>query len=391
MALGLFALVMAGVAASSSSGLRLVTKSNGRQTATQVAVREMELLRSTPYPSLGLNAAPANNPDPDHPDNAVNGTNYTVPGGVAEPLTVFPTGSTDHGPSLEVQNNVTYEVFRYVTWVDDPLTPATTTDSKRVTLVLRWTRDAGSSRPNTFALSSIFSPGSVGWTAVSTTTTTTTAPATTTTTAPSTTTTAAPCSVGDITAPTGTIAIVAGTGAGAGYTSQNIVQLQLSATDNCNAPADLKMLLSNDGVSFSEYPFATSYTWTLSPPGNGNHTVYVKYTDQALNVSGTGTATIRVDSTKPSTPTPFTATRPNGANKDTTLSWGASTDNDTLIGYRVYKQVGTAAFTLRATLTSTGYVDTDTPSQANPKYTFYVVSYDAAGNESNATPSITVN
>lgn len=407
MALAIFALVMTGVAASSSSGLRLVTKSNGRQTATQVTVQEMELLRSAPYASLGLSAALTKSTDPENPDYAVStsGTDYTVPEtGATEPIAVFAGGSTAHGPDTSTRNGRTFSVYRYVTWVDDTVSTTSTQDFKRVTLVAQWSGDNGSPAKNTFALSSLFSTGSVGWTtpttsSASSTTTTTTIAATTTTSTSTTTTTAVPvsCVTTDTTAPSGSIAILAGTGAGTGYTSQNSVQLQLNATDGCSATTALTMLLSNDGVTYSSYAFAYSYTWALNPAGNGNHTVYVKYKDQAGNTSGAGSAVIRVDSTKPTTPSTFTATRPNGANRNTTLTWGTSTDNDTLVGYRVYKQVGTAAFTLLTTLASPcspspcGYVDTNTPSSNNPKYTFYVVSYDAAGNESDATASITVN
>ena len=400
VALVIFGLVITGIAASSSSGLRLVTKSNGRQTATQLAVQEMELLRSTPYDSLGLAAALTKSPDPDHPDSAVStsGTAYTVPStGTTEPLTILSGGSTAHGPIAASRNGFQFSMYRYVTWLDDPANPLAIEDYKRVTIVVMWAADAGSTKPNIFAMSSLFSPGSVGWVTPASTTSTssTTLPVPTTSTTLS---TAPPpnCVHTDTAAPFGTIAILAGTGAGTGYTSQNSVALQLSATDDCSATANLTMLLSNDGVTFSEFAFSPSYTWALGP-GNGNHTVFVKYKDQIGNLSGIGSATIRVDSTKPTTPPSFAAIRPNGANKETTLTWAAATDNDTLVGYRIYKQVGTAAFTLRATVSAPcspspcQVVDNDTPSSNNPKYTFYVVSYDAAGNESNATASITVN
>ena len=401
VALVIFGLVITGIAASSSSGLRLVTKSNGRQTATQLAVQEMELLRSTPYDSLGLPAALAQVADPDHPDSAVSssGTAYTVPStGTTEPLTILAGGSTAHGPIAASRNGFTFSMYRYVTWLDDPANPLSTEDYKRVTIVVVWAGDAGSPTPNTFAMSSLFSPGTVGWVSPASTTSTssTTLPVPTTSTTLNT--TPPPnCVQTDSLAPFGTITILAGTGAGTGYTSQNSVALQLSASDDCTTTNNLTMLLSNDGVTFSEFAFSPSYTWALVPPGNGDHTVYVKYKDQIGNLSGIGSATIRVDSTKPSTPNSFSAVRPNGANKETTLTWGTSTDNDTLVGYRVYKQVGTAAFTLLATKAAPclpspcRHVDLDTPSSTNPKYTFYVVSYDAAGNESNATASITVN
>jgi len=127
--------------------------------------------------------------------------------------------------------------------------------------------------------------------------------------------------------------------------------------------------------------------------GNGNRTVYVRFTDGNGNAS-VGSATIRVDGTVPTTPGSFTATKYNGP-KRVVLTWSASTDNDALIGYRIYVAAGSGSFQNQPT-------GVTAPCSTNPcswthsgvkngdVYTYYVVAYDAAGNESAHTTHKTV-
>lgn len=400
VAISLFALVAAGLAASAGSGLHLVGTSNARQTATQLAVAQMELLRGTPYDGVGLSDTPVTRqaaPDPDA-DVSADGMSYSVPGGTLEPLVAG--GPSGHRAPTESRNGVAFDVYRYITWVDDPATATTTQDYKRVTVVVRWSgRDAGGNA-NRHVLSSVFSPGSVSW-GVPASTTTTTAPTTTTTTTPPTTTTTTPppACASDTTPPTPgspAIAILAGTGALTSYTSTSTVELSLSATDNC--PGSLTMLLSNDGTTFTSLPYATSRTWTLAS-GQGSRTVYAKFKDAAGNVSTTAQASVRVDSTKPSTPSGFTGNLSQNPTR-VTLTWNVSTDNDTLIGYRIYRSIGNGAFQNFRTVSASaaGAPPTcvaspctyeDVTVQTGSRYSYYVVAYDAAGNESDATQTIT--
>lgn len=393
VALAIFAIIIVGVAGSSSSSLRLVTKSSGRQSATQVAVQEMERLRGTPYAALGMSTSPLVQTAAPDPDSAVtaDGLSYLVPNGSVTPELLVVGGAVAHGPTAGTDNRFRFQMYRYVTWVDDPAT-ATPTDFnyKRATIVLTWLNADGGD-PNRFVLSSLFSPGSVTWTSTTVATTTTTSTTTTTTTiAPS---PPPACSASDNTPPTGTIAILAGTGALTGYTNQSSVQLQLSGSDTCSVAADLKVLLSNDGVTYSENAYTTSFTGFVLAAGDGARTAWVKYKDQKGNVSGPAQATIRVDSQKPSIPKNFKVKRLPSSQTTATLDWQASSDNDTLVGYRIYRQIGTAAFTALATVSascgaSCAYVDS--PLDGSVSYTYYMQAYDAAGNESDATASVAV-
>lgn len=136
------------------------------------------------------------------------------------------------------------------------------------------------------------------------------------------------------------------------------------------------------------------------------HAVFVKNgvrTYQAANMSGTATTvtfsngvTLQVparsvasstgstgggDTTAPSTPTGLTAS--GTTSTATSLSWSASTDNVGVTGYEVLRNgtvVGTATGT---TYTATGL----SPSTA---YTFAVRAYDAAGNRSGTSSSVSV-
>nr|BFE57553.1 hypothetical protein GCM10020063_020790 [Dactylosporangium thailandense] len=87
------------------------------------------------------------------------------------------------------------------------------------------------------------------------------------------------------------------------------------------------------------------------------------------------------DTTPPSTPTGLTS--PAKTSSSVSLSWNASTDNVGVAGYKVLRggtQVGTA--------TTTSY--TDSGLNASTAYTYTVRAYDAAGNTSADSSSITV-
>ena len=76
-----------------------------------------------------------------------------------------------------------------------------------------------------------------------------------------------------------------------------------------------------------------------------------------------------------------------GNDRTVNLSWGSSTDAN-FRGYRVYRSINSAAFVAIATSS------TSTVSDAQPKtldsIAYRVVGYDKAGNESNASNTISV-
>jgi chitodextrinase len=115
----------------------------------------------------------------------------------------------------------------------------------------------------------------------------------------------------------------------------------------------------------------TNYDWQFVPEAGGT------FTD-----SGTGQCHgIQSDTQPPSAPTALnaTATSPGSV----ALSWGASIDNVAVSGYRVFRN-GTQI----ATVSGTSYVD----DQATPatSYTYTVAAYDAGGNQSALSGSVTL-
>ncbi|WP_030454022.1 GH12 family glycosyl hydrolase domain-containing protein [Herbidospora cretacea] len=88
------------------------------------------------------------------------------------------------------------------------------------------------------------------------------------------------------------------------------------------------------------------------------------------------------DTTPPSTPSNLTAS-------GTNLSWNASSDNVGVAGYRIYRRQGTSgSFSQVATSTSTSYAATGLA--ASTTYQFYVSAYDAAGNVSGQSNTVSV-
>ncbi|GIP23435.1 S-layer homology domain-containing protein [Paenibacillus sp. J22TS3] len=83
----------------------------------------------------------------------------------------------------------------------------------------------------------------------------------------------------DKTPPTGSIVI----NGGAAYTGSKEVTLTLSSEDNIGT---IQMQLSHDGQTWgSEENYTTSKTWTLADTNYGTKAVYVRFKDQAGNVS----------------------------------------------------------------------------------------------------------
>jgi parallel beta-helix repeat protein len=98
-------------------------------------------------------------------------------------------------------------------------------------------------------------------------------------------------------------------------------------------------------------------------------------------VDPTPLPTPTVDTTRPSTPTGIAATVISAAQIN--LAWTASTDNVGVVGYQVFRngiEIGTPAIP----------VYFDTGLQAGTSYAYTVAAYDAAGNTSAFSPSVSV-
>jgi hypothetical protein len=116
------------------------------------------------------------------------------------------------------------------------------------------------------------------------------------------------------------------------------------------------------------------YTWQFVPePGHS-------FADAGSQSCHKGAATTP-DTTPPSAPTNLTARAVSGNQVD--LSWGASTDNVGVSGYKIFRDGSQIA-----TATSPSY--SDTSAQPNTTYQYYVVAYDSANNDSGASNTVSV-
>lgn len=128
------------------------------------------------------------------------------------------------------------------------------------------------------------------------------------------------------------------------------------------------------GTSFTDIGLSasTSYTYqVVAFDAAGN-------TSTAASASAT---TMAADATPPSAPSDLTGTV---NKKKVSLTWGPSTDDVGVAGYRVFRDGK-----LVATVTGTSYTDT-MPGGKNPFATYYVVAFDAAGNVSEASNTVIV-
>ena len=172
----------------------------------------------------------------------------------------------------------------------------------------------------------------------------------------------------------------------------------VSTTVVSSSQINLSWTASTDNVGVTSYKifrnssFVTSvtvlsYTDVGLSPGT-TYQYYVKSYDAAGNesaagatVSGDTAAAGSTDTTAPSVPTGLTATAVSSSQIN--ISWTASTDSVGVTGYRIYRG-GTQV----ATASSTSY--SDTGLTAATAYSYTVAAYDAAGNLSSQSLSVTV-
>jgi hypothetical protein len=95
--------------------------------------------------------------------------------------------------------------------------------------------------------------------------------------------------------------------------------------------------------------------------------------------SGSGSYSVQADTQAPSAPTALTASV--AKRTQVSLAWQPATDNVGVAGYELWRNGVRAAVT-----TTTSYTQT----LAAGAYAYYVVAYDAAGNRSIASNSVSV-
>jgi type II secretory pathway pseudopilin PulG len=372
-------------------GLRTSGMSRQRLAARAAAEQQMELARALNYDSLVLDDADPipHDDDPEHPDYWIDEDAQTFDPDGDGPLgtegIVRQAGASPalhHVQSPFFAGNTTFEIYLYVTWVDvegdglgvddeadgnlDGISDADGQDQKRVTVAIRW-RDGGTGSWRVERMSSLFSDGVVTFHGTSG------SPAP----SPSSSASPSPSPTGS---GSGTI-LIAG---GAAYTTQTQVTLTLSAS---GSPTEMRF--SNDGATWGDkVPYDTSTIYTLTS-GEGTKTVYVQFYDGATLLSEDWDSIV-LDSTPPGAPTNLQASSTtSGANKNVTLTWDAPSPLGDVVGYRVYRRLTTGSTWTQVSCSGSGTTCSDSFKKQD-NYEYYVVSYDAAGNESEHSNHVTV-
>jgi large repetitive protein len=205
--------------------------------------------------------------------------------------------------------------------------------------------------------------------------------------APTTTTTPQSACPGDHDAPTGSTTINGTAGAEAGFTAARNVTLNLALADPCT-PIQFQVA-NSDGTwgAWTTYdPLNPSLSWALSA-GDGTRTVNIQAADKVGNTGAIATLSIVVDTTHPTVPGTLSRTVScSGTNRTVTLSWGIATDAN-LRGYRVYRSTDGVTWSVFTQVGVTTASD-NTLNKTLDSVRYYVVAYDKAGNESNATNTI---
>jgi hypothetical protein len=174
----------------------------------------------------------------------------------------------------------------------------------------------------------------------------------------------------DTVAPTGTV-VIAG---GATYATSTNVNLTLSASDATSGVA--QMSFSDDGSNWSAWEaYTTSKAWALAS-GDGSKTVYVRYKDNAGNVSTPVSDTIILDTAPPSS---SMVALPSVSPGTFSLAWSASDATSGVANYDLQVRVG-ATGTWTTVLTGTTTLSATYSGTNGNTYYFRVRATDAAGN-----------
>jgi prepilin-type N-terminal cleavage/methylation domain-containing protein len=390
VAVSLLAMVAGGFVASLGLGFRTIALARQRQSASSIAEARLEHLRSIPYADLAIDSALTKSADPDSPDFnlSTDGSQFDVDGnGTMEPVIVDPAGVAHIEDPVTVGTTV-MRIYQYVTWVDDPAITGTQ-DYKRATVIVQYKAPTVDGVSKDVRASAIFSSGTVSVAAA----TTTVAPPTTvptSTTLPVTTTTAPQSACpGDHSPPAGSATINGTSGAEAGFTAAKNVTLNLSPSDTCTP---IQVRVGNEDGTWGAWttydPTSPQFSWSVTA-GDGTKQVFVQASDALGNSTTIATLSIILDATKPTSPGTLGRTVScSGSNRNVTLSWGISTDTN-FRGYRVYRSTDGLTWSVFTQVSVTTAPD-NTLKKSLDSVRYYVVAYDKAGNQSNATNIVTL-
>jgi subtilisin family serine protease len=161
-----------------------------------------------------------------------------------------------------------------------------------------------------------------------------------------------------------------------------------AATDNVGVLGyNVRWKALNSTTTYSTNVTSTTYNMS-SLLAATNYSISIRSYDASQNFSAwlpdIVVGTTGADQVVPTTPTNVQVTGVTTSSVD--LSWTASTDNVGVTGYRVYWRTGANAF---QSVTTTGTTYTKTSLASGTAYEFYVVAYDAAGNVSGNSTTVT--
>jgi fibronectin type 3 domain-containing protein len=176
--------------------------------------------------------------------------------------------------------------------------------------------------------------------------------------------------------------VVSITSPATGATVSGGITVQAAASDNVGVT---KVDLYIDGVlrgTDAAWPY--SFPWDTATASNGSHNLVAVASDAAGNTATSTIVPVNVsnttpDTTPPSAPGNLSANAPTATRVD--LTWNASTDNVGVAHYGIFRegaQIDTAS----------GSSYSDTTASPGTTYGYFVRAYDAAGNFS--LPSVTV-
>lgn len=167
----------------------------------------------------------------------------------------------------------------------------------------------------------------------------------------------------------------------AGSLLKGSVNVTANASDNTGGTGVSKVEFYVDGtLKATDTASPYTYSWDTTTATNATHSLTAKAYDGASPVnSTTSTAvSVTVDNAAPTAPGNFQQT--GNTTNSISLSWSASTDNNSVTGYRLTRNGTTIANLSASTLT---YNDTSLASGTS--YTYTVAALDAAGNVSSAS------
>ncbi len=190
-----------------------------------------------------------------------------------------------------------------------------------------------------------------------------------------------PAPAGDTTIPTVSITSPKANVMVAGTTT-----IVASASDNVGV---VGVQFRVNGANVGAEDVSSPYSMTLSTTGypDGSYTLTAlardaagnKTTSAPINVTVNNTAPPPADTNPPSVPTGLSANAV--ASDQVNLSWSKSADNVGVAGYRIYRNGTEIGTTTQNTYTAAGLA-------AQTSYTFQVAAYDAAGNTSSRSISV---